>query len=135
MSRCEPIDRMIALRCTRSTDPRLHPERSDCARRFDEQAFLFHVRNEARLDIKLRTCVGTVNSGNIVHAANDEVCTIRRPCQVIDLSTARPTHMFGSPRFLVFETFGSEIGYGELAGNPEDYVAVITCGCKEFSWE
>lgn len=81
-----------------------------------------------------RSCIGTVNSSNVVHAANNEMGTIRRPCQVIDLSTARPTHMFGSPRFLVFQTFGSEIGYRELARNPENHVAVITGRCKKFSF-
>lgn len=41
--------------------------------------------------------MGAVDSGDIVHAADDEVVTIGRPRKVIDLGTARTTHVLSSP--------------------------------------
>lgn len=75
-----------------------------------------------------------VDASNVVHATNDEVSTIGRPCQVIDLCTARPTHMLGPPRLFVFLAFGTEVGLGGLAGNPEDNVAIVTGGGEEFTF-
>lgn len=93
------------------------------------------MRKEHREETEQRTCVGTVDSSNVVHAANDEMGTIRRPCQVIDLSTARPTHMLGPPRFFILGAFVSEVRHGEFARDPKNNVAVITGRGEEFSYD
>lgn len=48
-----------------------------------------------------RSCLSIIDSRYVIHAANDEVDAIGRPGQVINLGTARTTHMLGSPRLLV----------------------------------
>ena len=51
-------------------------------------------------DARLRgclTCLGVVDPGNIVHAADDEVHGVRGPGQVVNLSAARATHVLRPP--------------------------------------
>lgn len=79
------------------------------------------------------SCVGVVDTGNIVHTANDEMGGVRRPGQVVYFSSARATHVLGPPRLLVILGVGSEAGRGELAGNPEDHVAVVAGGGKDLA--
>lgn len=61
---------------------------------------------------------GIVNTGDIVHATNDEVCGIGRPCQVIDLGTGRPAHVLRPPCLLVVKVFVADDGMVTLGWYP-----------------
>jgi hypothetical protein len=43
------------------------------------------------------TCVGAIDSSNVVHATNDKVVAVRGPGEVVDLGTAGTAHVFCPP--------------------------------------
>lgn len=74
-----------------------------------------------------RTCLCVVYPRNVVHAANDEVDTIWRPSQVVDLGTRRAAHMLYSPCLLVFERVFTECRLVVKFGwNPQQDIAIVS---------
>lgn len=78
--------------------------------------------------------VGVVDPGDIVHTPDDEVDTIRRPSQIVYLSSARAAHMFRSPCFLVVLCVAAEARRRYITRNPQDHVAIVTGRGKSFAF-
>ena len=54
---------------------------------------------------EIRTSLGVVYTGNIVHATCDEENTVGRPGKIVDFRSYGSTHGLDSPCFFVLEAF------------------------------
>lgn len=81
-----------------------------------------------------RTCSSVVYTRYVVHAADDEKCTVGRPREVVDFRSAGPAHVLCAPRLLVLERFRSEmVTLVVLGRHPENNVAIVASRGKQLA--
>lgn len=82
-----------------------------------------------------RTCLGVVDAGNIVHTTCNEVHTVRRPSEIVDLRTYGSAHCADPPCLLIFQAFLEVVCIRlVLSWHPQQYVAVVASAGKYLAF-